>query len=459
MSARSCEGARGARFLPATRGLRGTVRVPGDKSVSHRAVILGAVNSGALAVRGFLRSADTMATVCAVRALGVEVEEREDGMTVHGRGWEGLVEPADVINVGNCGTLIRLLPGLVASRDFLCVLNGDASIRRRPMARVLQPLAAMGATVMGRSADSLPPVAIRGGRLKGMRHELAVASAQVKSCILLAGLRADGETMVMEPGGSRDHTERMIAYGGGRVEREGLADGAGVVRLWPLEALELPALEVPGDFSSGAFFLVGALLVPGSEVRIEGVGVNPTRFGLVRVLERMGADVEVKETDAEGSEPLGCITARSSELEATDVGPQEIPGMIDELPLFLLAAAKAKGTSRVRGAGELRVKESDRVTAMARLLTGLGVEVVEHADGIDVVGDPGGWQGCSVEAAGDHRVAMVGAIAGAASSEGVRVDDVECIGVSYPGFAEALTELGGPSQVDEPAVATTRART
>ena len=239
------EGPTGGLFLPAVRGLRGTLRVPGDKSVSHRAVLLGAVNDGPVTVSGFLRSADTLATIAAVRALGVEVEERADRLLLHGRGWGGLREPEDVIDVGNSGTLIRMLPGLIAAAPFLCVLTGDASIRRRPMARVLEPLAAMGASVAGRQADTLPPIAIRGGGLRGMSHRLAVASAQVKSCILLAGMRAAGPTAVIEPGASRDHTERMIRYAGGRVERDDHPDGSGVVRVWPVAGLSMDASGDP----------------------------------------------------------------------------------------------------------------------------------------------------------------------------------------------------------------------
>jgi 3-phosphoshikimate 1-carboxyvinyltransferase len=435
--------AAGGLFVPAKDGLRGTLRVPGDKSVSHRAVLLGAVNRGSVSVGGFLRSADTLASVAAVRALGVEVEERGEELVVHGRGWGGLREPEDVIDVANSGTLIRLLPGLVASRDFLCILTGDASIRRRPMARVLEPLAAMGASVAGRHGNTLPPIVVRGGALRGVTHRLAVASAQVKSCILFAGLRASGETVLSEPAASRDHTERMIRYAGGRVEREGSADGPGLVHVWPVDELELGALTVPGDFSSAAFFLTGALLVPGSEVLVTNAGLNPTRTGLLRVLERMGADIEVHEDDLMGSEPLGRVTARSCDLIATDVDEAEVPSLIDELPLFLLAAAKARGTSRLRGAAELRTKESDRLQAMGALLRALGVEVVEYQDGMDVTGVPGGWEGGSVLAQGDHRLAMVGAVAGAASRAGVRVDDLGCIAVSYPGFVEALAGLGG----------------
>ncbi len=418
--------------------------MPGDKSVSHRAILLGAVNDGDVTVTGFLRSADTLATVAAAEALGVEIEDRgSEGLVVRGRGWAGLSEPDHVIDVLNSGTLIRLLPGLVASLPFLCVLTGDASIRRRPMARVLEPLRVMGAVAMGRQADTLPPLAIRGGPLRGLTHHMTVASAQVKSCLLLAGLRADGETTIVEPSASRDHTERMIRFAGGRVEREGRSGGAGLVRVWPLDRLAMETVPVPGDFSSAAFFLVSALLTPGSEVTVENSGLNPSRTGLLAVLERMGGDIHLDPGQMLGPEPEGRITARSSNLVATEVGPAEVPGLIDELPLFLLAAAKAEGVSRLRGAAELRAKESDRLQVMASILRALGVAVIEQPDGMDVVGDPGGWNGGAVSPRVDHRMAMVGAIAGAASRKGVLVEDVGCISVSYPGFADAFSALGG----------------
>jgi 3-phosphoshikimate 1-carboxyvinyltransferase len=438
------------RFLPAKGGLRGALQVPGDKSISHRALLLGAVNDGPVYVTGFLRAADTLATLQAVRSLGVKVEEKGDELTVNGRGWEGLAEPADVIDVANAGTLMRLLPGLVSSRDILCVLTGDASIRRRPMKRVLDPLARMGALVVGRQENSLPPIAIRGGDLRATYHELPVASAQVKSCLLLAGLRATGETAIAEPAASRDHTERMIRYAGGQVEREGEPQGPGVVRVWPVDALRMTRLPIPGDFSSAAFFLVAGLLVPESEITLPHVGLNPTRTGLLRVLARMGAGIEVEEEAPYGTEPVGTLTVRFGELSATEIEPAEVPSLIDELPLFLLAAAGAKGTSRLRGASELRAKESDRLAAVGSMLRSLGTPLFEYRDGMDVVGRPGGWEGGRVFSHADHRLAMMGAVAGAASRSGVTVDDVGCMAVSYPGFVDALTGLGGSVDGDDP---------
>ena len=439
----------GATFLPASGGLHGALRVPGDKSISHRAVLLSAVNSGAVRITGFLRSADTFATVAAVRSLGVCVEDQGEAIVVAGAGWEGLTEPDDVIDVANAGTLIRLLPGLVASLPFVTVLTGDASIRRRPMARVVEPLRVMGATVVARGGGTLPPLAILGGPLRGATHELKVASAQVKSCILIAGLRASGATIVNEPGASRDHTERLLRYGGVEVERQGPCDGAGSVSVKPIDRLRLGDIAVPGDFSSAAFFIVAALLVGGSEVTIENTGLNPTRTALLEALAGMGARLDIQPSAIAGPEPFGRVIAKSSELTAIDIDPGLVPNIIDELPLFLLAAARARGVSRIRGASELRAKESDRLAAMAALFRSLGVRVDEHPDGMDVVGRPEGWQGAAVSACGDHRIGMVGAVAGLAASDGVHVDDVDCISVSYPGFTGAVGLLGGRVQLDQ----------
>jgi 3-phosphoshikimate 1-carboxyvinyltransferase len=457
----SPEGRPGAErfFAPAKEGLGGRVRVPGDKSISHRAVLLGAVSRIPVRVRGFLPSADTLATVAAVRALGVAVEPLTDEETrapvsgsapparldllVRGAGWEGLREPADVIDVGNAGTLIRLLPGLVASLPFLCVFTGDESIRGRPMARVVKPLQGMGAQVLARGQGGLAPLAIVGGRLRGGVHELAVASAQVKSCLLLAGLRAEAETAVVEPGPSRDHTERMLRHAGVEVQRDAPATAAGTVRLSPVASLALPDVTVPGDFSSAAFLLVAALLIPGSDITVTGVGLNPTRTGLLDVLQDMDARLEVRpESDGQDPEPVGEIRARSSTLRAVDVGADRVPLLIDELPIWALAAARAHGVSRLRGAAELRVKESDRLAAVAELLRALGVPVVEHPDGLDIEGRPGGRPGgVLVRSRGDHRLAMTGAVAGLAADEGVTLDDYSCVDVSFPGFAATIDSL------------------
>ena len=439
----------GATFLPAPGGLHGVLRIPGDKSISHRAVLLSAVNSGEVRITGFLRSADTLATVAAVRSLGVRVEDQGESLVVPGAGWEGLTEPDDIIDVANAGTLIRLLPGLVAPLPFVTVLTGDASIRRRPMARVVEPLRAMGATLVARGGGTLPPLAILGGPLRGATHELKVASAQVKSCILIAGLRASGATIVNEPGASRDHTERLLRYGGVAVERQGPCDGAGSVSVKPIDRLRLGDIAVPGDFSSAAFFIVAALLVEGSDVTVENTGLNPTRTALLEALAEMGACLDIQPSAIAGPEPFGRVRAKSSDLTAIDLDPGLVPNIIDELPLFLLAAARARGVSRIRGAAELRTKESDRLTAMAALLRSLGVRVDEHPDGMDVVGKPEGWQGAAVSACGDHRIGMVGAVAGLAASDGVHVDDVDCISVSYPGFTDAVGLLGGRVQLDQ----------
>lgn len=429
------------RFEPAEKGLRGDVTVPGDKSISHRALLLGAVASGPVVVRGFLPSDDTAATLDAVRALGVAVEMHSaTDVVIHGVGWEGLREPGDVIDVRNSGTLMRLLPGLLAGRPFLTVLTGDESIRRRPMRRILEPLSAMGAQVWGRDKGSLAPFGIIGGGLRAVSYRLEVASAQVKSCLLLAGLQAEGDTEVVEPVETRDHTERLIRAAGGDLERHRRGDGAVSVTVRRLPHLSLASVDVPGDFSSAAFLIVAALLAPDSEVTVVGVGLNPTRTGLLRVLERMGARLTVDEDDA-GVEPVGRVTARSSELRGVDIDAAEVPLLIDELPIWALAAARAAGASRLRGAGELRVKESDRLTAMAELLRALGVDVRQVPDGWDIVGRPSGWAGGELRSHGDHRLAMVAAVAGVASRQGVAVEDADCVSVSFPDFTATIDRL------------------
>ena len=368
-------------FRPAEGGLRGTVRVPGDKSISHRAVLLGAVSGGAVEVTGFLRSADTLATVDAIRALGVAVEEiGHDHLLVHGRGWDGLAEPEDVIDVRNAGTLMRLLPGLVASLPFMTVLTGDASIRRRPMGRVIDPLVAMGAEVWGRGEQS--PAAHRGAR-PGSQGHLAHHAGRVGSGeVLPAAGRAAGPTgrrPSSNPARRATTRSGCFAQAGRRSSARVHPPAPGPCGCRPLDGpLALTSVEIPGDLSSAAFVLVGALLIPDSRVTVEEVGLNPTRTGILDVLLAMGAHLEVEPAAPSAAEPTGSVTAAFSELAAVDIDPDQVPLLIDEIPVWALAAARARGTSHLRGAAELRVKESDRLAAMAALLGALGVEVIEH---------------------------------------------------------------------------------
>ena len=419
--------------------LSGTLQVPSDKSITHRALLLAAVSDRVVTVESPLDSADTGATLSAVEACRVPVEGHLGGrVEIRGRGLRGLL-PSPAIDCMNAGTLMRLLPGLlVGSRADHVILDGDDSLRRRPMGRIATPLRRMGAAVFT-SPGGLPPLVVSGGvPLRGMRHDLEVASAQVKSCILLAGLFADGETWVSEPVTSRDHTERMLAAAGVPVM---YADGAVGVR-GPVEGLSLPDLRVPGDFSSAAFHLVAGALLGDPEVRLTGVNLNPLRTGLLEVMRRMGVEVQVTVGPDVAGEPCGEIVVRRTDgVNATEIAPEEVPSMIDELPLVGLLAAVARGTTTVRGAQELRVKESDRIIAVVRALRGMGVQAEELPDGFSVTGGthiPGG----SMDAGHDHRFAMLGAIAGLASRDGVIVAGFEAAAVSYPGFAADLRALG-----------------
>ncbi len=418
--------------------LRGSVRPPADKSISHRAALIAAMSEGETAIEGYLDSADTRSTLAAVRALGAEVEgvgadAIEPTIRIRGVGLRA-AHPA-AIDVGNAGTLLRLLPGWLAGQPGgAWRLDGDDSIRRRPVDRIATPLRAMGAQVSCRE-DRLPPLELEGAALRGVEHELPIASAQVKSCLLFAGLLAEGETWVHEPARSRDHTERMLAAAGAQV-----AWLSGGVQVRPAKQLELGDFAVPADFSSAAFFLVAALLVPGSEVVLEEVGTNPTRTGLLGILARMGAEVEVEPVGERGGEPIGTIRARASQLRGTAVGGAEIPLAIDELPLVALAACFAEGETTIRDAAELRRKESDRVASTCAALRALGGEAEPLEDGMRVVGT-GGLRGGRVASRGDHRIAMLGAIAGRASREGVEVDGMDAAAVSYPGFEADLASL------------------
>ena len=428
--------------------LRGTLTPPPDKSISHRAALLAGFAEGETRIENFLLSADTAASANAVVQLGAEVNElgRGDGaatMSIKGVGLRGAA-PAE-INVDNAGTLLRLLPGLLAGQpEGEWTLDGDESIRRRPVDRVAEPLRLMGAAIESR--DGRAPLRVRGASLRGIEYRLPVASAQVKSCVLLAGLNAEGSTSVIEHRPTRDHTERMLRAAGASVRTETAGTPVTIhgelpatrATVEPAERLELGSISVPGDFSSAAFFIVGALLVRGSEVRLEGVGINPGRIGLLGILTRMGAAVEVIEAHG-GSEPTATIIARSGPLQGARVGAGEVPLAIDELPLVALAACFADGDTVVSGAEELRHKESDRIAAVVEGLGALGATIEATEDGFAVEG--GGLRGGALDAAGDHRLAMLGALAGVASAEGVEVRGMEAAAVSYPGFERDLAAL------------------
>jgi len=425
------------RFDPAG-PLRGALRPPADKSVSHRAALIAAMGEGTTSVEGYLDAADTRSTLDAVQALGARVETA-DGLgsllRIEGVGLRGAASAA--IDVGNAGTLLRLLPGWLAGQEGgKWTLDGDDSIRRRPVDRIAVPLRQMGARLAARE-ERLPPLRVTGAALHGFTYEMPIASAQVKSCLLFAGLLADSETAVVESHPSRDHTERMLAAAGAEVHR---ADGT--VTIQPAQRLEPGAIVVPADISSAAFSLVAATLVAGSEVVLENVGVNPTRIGILTILDRMGAAIEVEPRGETGGEPVADLRVRPAALQGTEVGGAEIPLAIDELPLVALAACFAEGTTTIRDAAELRRKESDRVETVCAALNALGGAVEPTADGMVVTGT-GGLRGGTIASHGDHRIAMLGAVAGLASREGVEVEGMDAAAVSYPGFERDLASLQG----------------
>ena len=419
---------------PAT-AMRGHIAVPGDKSISHRAVLLGAIGDGETIVSGFGRSGDTEATIAAVRALGATVHEEDvDTLRVEGAGLRGLRAPDVPIDCGNSGTTLRLLAGILAGQPGRFELTGDESLRRRPVDRIAEPLAQMGATV--ETTDGTPPLTIEGGELRGIRYELPVASAQVKSCVLLAGLYAQGRTTVVEPLPTRDHTELMLAAAGVRVTRQQRRVSVG-----PVESLKLGEVVVPGDFSTAAPFVVAATLLPGSELTIHDIGLNPRRIGLLDVLARMGARITIFHRHRSGGEPVGDLEILSAELTATTVRAEEVPLLVDELPLFALAAACARGESRVEGARELRVKETDRIETVTAALRAFGIRITPADDGFVVRGVPSRPRGGAMDSQDDHRIAMLGAVAGLVSRDGADVGGAEAVAVSFPGFFELLDSV------------------
>ncbi len=418
---------------------RGEIAVPGDKSISHRCVMFAALATGESRVRGFLHAEDTLSTANMVRALGARVEEVSPAeLRIEGKGMRALTEPGDVIDAGNSGTTIRIGSGILAAQPFLSVVTGDRYLRRRPMGRVIDPLSRMGASIWGRDGNRYPPLCIRGGKLRGIRYEMPVASAQVQSSLLLAGLYADSPVTVVEPLRSRDHTERMLRAMGAKVGRDGNA-----VTVAPCERLDPLDMTVPGDISSAAFFLVLAAVSPGSSITVRGVGVNPFRTGAVDVLRRMGADIRYEGERSEGGEPAADLVVRGAGLSAANVTPGEIPGLIDEIPALCVAAALAAGRTEIRGAGELRVKESDRIAAMTAAFSSLGIPCGEYPDGLWIEGPAAVRPGVRCDSRGDHRIAMSLKVLAAATGVPVEVSDVACIDTSFPGFQAALEGLAG----------------
>ncbi len=418
--------------------LVGDVAVPGVKGLSQRAVLLGAVAEGESTIRNFGRAGDTESAISAVRALGVEVfEDDVDTVRVHGVGLRGLRAPDGPVDCGNAGTLMRLLAGLAAGQEHDITLTGDESLQSRPMERIAEPLRKLGAQVD--TTDGRPPITIHGGAtLRPISYQLPVASAQVKSCVLLAGLYAqDGPTVVIEHGAqSRDHTERMLRAMGARVQWS-----PHQASVWPVERLDPLDVELPGEFSSAAPLIVAATLLAGSELRIHGVNLNPTRTGLLDVLERMGARITIFNKRTLAGEPAGDLEIRSAPLTATTIAAAEVPSLVDELPVFALAAGMARGESIVRGAEELRAKETDRIETVSTALKALGVRIKATDDGFKVRGVPTRPKGGEMTSFGDHRLAMLGAIAGLVSREGVEIGDAEAAAISFPGFYDLLESV------------------
>jgi 3-phosphoshikimate 1-carboxyvinyltransferase len=430
-----------ATTIAPARRLHGRLTVPGDKSIAHRYALLAALADGRSTLTHFAPGADCRSTLACLRGLGVDVNEGKDGtVTLLGRGFGQLRSPSTTLDAGNSGTTLRLLAGVLAGHPFSATLTGDASLSRRPMRRVIEPLTRMGATID--ATDGHPPLTVHGARLRAISHEPQTPSAQVKSAVLLAGLHAEGTTTVVEPAATRDHTERALTAFGGRIEVTGLR-----VSVTGGQRLRGQELYVPGDFSSAAFWLVAAAALPGSRIDIEDVGLNPTRTALLGVLQRFGARVHVEVTSSSAGEPRGNVSVEGDRTGSLDLGPEEIPGLIDELPAIAALAAHG-GSVSVRGASELRVKESDRIAALVAGFRGLGINADERADGFVVAGPstrsvrPSGGR---ADARGDHRMAMAFAIAALAAERPSTIDGSDVVDVSYPGFFETLGRLVAPS--------------
>ena len=413
--------------------LRGEIQVPGDKSISHRSVMIGSLARGETRVRHFLPGADCLSTIQAFQCMGIDIEQNGEDVTIHGKGLHGLVRPGDVIDAGNSGTTVRLLSGILAGQRFDSTITGDASICRRPMKRVMTPLTMMGGQIRSLSGNGCAPLSIIGSPLHGIHYQSPVASAQVKSCVLFAGLYADGQTSVTEPALSRDHTEIMLRYFGADVKSTGLTS---VVTPEPL--LEGRDVLVPGDISSAAYFIAAGLLVPGSEILIRNVGINPTRDGILKVVRAMGGDVQLLNVSNDG-EPTADLLVKYSSLHGTKIGGGLIPTLIDELPVIAVLAAFAEGTTVISDAAELRVKESDRITVMTESLKKLGADCEAKEDGMIIRGGAP-LSGSVIDPHADHRIAMSFAVAGLVCGN-LTISDPDCVRISYPGFFQDLESL------------------
>ena len=426
------------------RPLKGAITVPGDKSITHRAIIVTALAQGTSTVRDYCRGEDCLNTMRAFQSLGIRIDEQSTQLTVHGKGLWGLTEPNGPIDCGNSGTGIRLLTGLLAGQDFFTVLTGDESIRRRPMGRVVKPLRDMGAVIAGRKGGELAPLAVTGQRLRAIEYYSPVASAQIKSSLLLAGLFAEGTTRFIEPRLSRDHTERMFQFFGISLKRDGAAL---LLEGRPSAGWAGRSFMVPGDCSAAAFFIVGATIVPGSDVVIRNVGINPTRTGLIEVMKAMGARIEVLNQREEAGEPVADLHVTSAPLKGVRIGAELIPQTIDEFPILCVAAAVAEGETVISGAEELRVKESDRIATMSAELRAMGARITEKPDGMLIQGLGSNGRNGRLRAAtnaqshGDHRVAMSLAIGGLTAEKSMNIAETACIETSFPGFDSTVGAL------------------
>ncbi|PLX85260.1 MAG: 3-phosphoshikimate 1-carboxyvinyltransferase [Desulfuromonas sp.] len=416
--------------------LRGEITVPGDKSISHRAIMFASLARGKSRIRGLLRGEDCLSTLAAFQQMGVRVEEFDNGdLMITGQGLNGLQEPTDVLDCGNSGTTMRLMSGILAGQPFFSVLSGDQYLRRRPMGRVIEPLSQMGAKISGRDTHRKAPFAISGGHLQPATYHSPVASAQVKSAILLAGMQVDGVTTVYEPHLSRDHSERMLRYFGAQVES--FSGGAAIHGRVELTAQDV---DIPGDISSAAFFLVAGLIVPDSELLLKNVGINPTRSGILDILTAMGGDIQQLNTREVSGEPVADLLVRSSTLKGIDIGGELVPRAIDEFPVISIAAAYATGITTISDAGELRVKETDRIAAMCDALQALGAQVTPLDDGMKIVGGTP-LNGATINSCGDHRIAMSIAIAALGASGDTTIVDTSCTETSFPGFWPLLNRI------------------